>query len=67
MKSNNERLSALWLVDPPQAALLCKQAIDASDGNVSAAAARLSVSRRTLYLWMTKYRAVFDAAKGTDA
>jgi hypothetical protein len=50
--AKNPKLSALWLVDPTQAAEICARAIRAYEGDVLHAAQALDVSRTTLIRWI---------------
>jgi transcriptional regulator of acetoin/glycerol metabolism len=52
--SGNAKLSALWIVDPQQAAKIAIKALQMSNGNICRAAKLLKVSRNTFKTWMTK-------------
>lgn len=61
---NAERLSArLRLTDKEGALKEIVDAINKTGGDVTAAAERLGIARRTLFMWASEYDAISDALK----
>jgi DNA-binding NtrC family response regulator len=55
MPSGNPKLTALWVLEPEEAAEVVSNALRNNDGNVTAAAEELGVGRASLYRWMEEH------------
>lgn len=58
MPSGNPKLTALWVLEPEEAAEVVSNALRNNDGNVTAAAEELGVGRASVYRWMEEHPAL---------
>lgn len=64
--SGNRQLTGLWLSDPKAALAAVESAIKEAGGNVTAAAKKLKLNKRTLYRWLYRHPEVLDAARSAE-